>query len=158
MKRQLKEAKDTVQKQRMEIESLKSKLDMSVSKLTGTEKALSEALRDYKQEKDKFLKLSSEWNRRIRTLEGQLKDNTHKLERTRESMQAKERECRRLELEVKTQQQKTREQDREILKLKAVEHEYNQIKERLDNKERELLNANAEVNNLFVCFSLLNML
>lgn len=37
----------------MDIESLKSKLDMSVSKLTGTEKALSEALKDYKQEKDK---------------------------------------------------------------------------------------------------------
>ena len=73
MKRQLKEAKDTVQKQRVEIESLKSKLDMSVSKLTGTEKALSEALKEYKQEKDKFLKLSSEWNRRIRTLEGQVR-------------------------------------------------------------------------------------
>ena len=37
----------------MEIDGLKSRLDMSVSKLTGTEKALSEALRDYKQEKDK---------------------------------------------------------------------------------------------------------
>lgn len=73
IKRQLKEAKDTVQKQRVEIESLKSKLDMSVSKLTGTEKALSEALKEYKQEKDKFLKLSTEWNRRIRTLEGQVR-------------------------------------------------------------------------------------
>ena len=53
MKRQLKESRDTVQRQRLDIEGLKSKLDMSVSKLTGTEKALSEALRDYKQEKDK---------------------------------------------------------------------------------------------------------
>nr|KAG5710143.1 hypothetical protein BaRGS_006662 [Batillaria attramentaria] len=145
LKRQLKDAKDTVQKQRMEIDSLKSKLDMSVSKLTGTEKALSEALREYKQEKDKFLKLSSEWNRRIRTLEGQVKDSTHKLERARESMLTKEREARRLETEVKQHQQKTREQDREILKLKAVEHEYNQLKERLDNKERDLLNAHAEL-------------
>ncbi|XP_025092199.1 COP1-interactive protein 1-like isoform X4 [Pomacea canaliculata] len=145
MKRQLKEAKDTVQKQRMEIEGLKSKLDMSVSKLTGTEKALSEALREYKQEKDKFLKLSSEWNRRIRSLEGQLKDNVHKLEKARESLQSKEREGRQLEIDMKGQQQKTREQDREILKLKAVEHEYNHLKERLDNKERELQNARSEL-------------
>ena len=53
LKRQLKEARDTVQRQRLDIDSLKSKLDMSVSKLTGTEKALSEALKDYKLEKDK---------------------------------------------------------------------------------------------------------
>lgn len=53
LKRHLKEAKDTIQRQKMDIEGLKSKLDMSVSKLTGTEKALSEALRDCKQEKDK---------------------------------------------------------------------------------------------------------
>jgi predicted RNase H-like nuclease (RuvC/YqgF family) len=72
LKRQLKDAKDTVQKQRVEIENLKSKLDMSVSKLTGTEKALSEALREYKQDKEKFLKLSSDWNRKIKTLEGQV--------------------------------------------------------------------------------------
>ena len=73
MKRQLKEAKDTVHKQHVEIENLKSKLDMSVSKLKGTEKALSEALKEYKQEKDKFMKLSSEWSRRIRTLEAQVR-------------------------------------------------------------------------------------
>ena len=57
----------------MEIENLKSKLDMSVSKLTGTEKALSEALKEYKQDKEKFLKLSSEWNRKIKTLEQQVR-------------------------------------------------------------------------------------
>ncbi|CAL1542227.1 unnamed protein product [Lymnaea stagnalis] len=145
LKRQLKESKDTVQRQRMEVEALKSKLDMSVSKLTGTEKALSEALKDYKQEKDKFVKLSSEWNRRIRTLEGQSKDNIHKLERSRESLQTKERECRRLEAELKTNLQKTREQEREILKLKAVEHEYNQLKEKLDDREHELANLRSEL-------------
>lgn len=53
LKRQLKDAKDTVQRQRLDIEALKGKLDMSVSKLTGTERALSEALREHKQEKDK---------------------------------------------------------------------------------------------------------
>ena len=58
LKRQLKDSRDTVQRQRMEIEGMKSRLDMSVSKLTGTEKALSEALRDYKQEKDKVRLLS----------------------------------------------------------------------------------------------------
>ena len=47
-----------MQRQRLDIENLKSKLDMSVSKLTGTEKALSEALRDYKQEKEKVSVLS----------------------------------------------------------------------------------------------------
>jgi cell division protein FtsL len=52
----------------------------------------------------------------------QVRDSTHKLERSRESQQNKERECRRLELEVKQQQQKTRDQEREILKLKAIEH------------------------------------
>ncbi|KAK3090806.1 hypothetical protein FSP39_014816 [Pinctada imbricata] len=41
MRRQVKEARDVIQKQKAEIENLRSKLDMSVSKLTGTEKALS---------------------------------------------------------------------------------------------------------------------
>ncbi|XP_076459730.1 uncharacterized protein LOC143292921 isoform X2 [Babylonia areolata] len=145
VKRQLKESKDTVQKQRMEIDSLKSKLDMSLSKLTGTEKALAEALKEYKQEKEKFVKYSTEWNRRIRTLEGQLKEGTHKLEHTRDNLLTKERECRRLDHEAKQQQQKTREQEREILKLKAVEHEYNQLKEQLDNKDRELMHAHSEM-------------
>ncbi|XP_059163894.1 uncharacterized protein LOC131946906 isoform X2 [Physella acuta] len=145
LKRQLKESKDLIQRQRMDIESLKSKLDMSVSKLTGTEKALSEALKDYKQEKDKFFKLSSEWNRRIRTMESQSKDNIHKLERSRESLQAKERECRRLEAELKNNLQRSREQEKEIVKLKAVEHEYNQLKEKLDDKEQELSNLRSEL-------------
>ncbi|XP_076462124.1 uncharacterized protein LOC143294629 [Babylonia areolata] len=145
LKRQLKESRDVVQKQRVEIESLKSKLDMSVSKLTGTEKALSEALRDCKQEKDKFLKMSSEWNRRIRTLETQVKDSSHKQERIRESLLTKEREVRRLEAENKQQQQKAREQEREILKLKAVEHQYNQLNEQLDNRDRDLHHAHLQL-------------
>nr|KAI8765757.1 golgin subfamily A member 4-like [Biomphalaria glabrata] len=145
LKRHLKEAKDTIQRQKMDIEGLKSKLDMSVSKLTGTEKALSEALRDCKQEKDKFGKLSSEFNRRIRSMENQSKDTVHKLERNRETLQAKERECRRLEAELKTNLQRTREQEREILKLKAVEHEYNQLKEKLDDREHELANLKSEM-------------
>ncbi|XP_005092338.1 golgin subfamily A member 4 isoform X2 [Aplysia californica] len=145
LKRQLKESRDVVQRQRLDIESLKSKLDMSVSKLTGTEKALSEALRDYKQEKDKFLKMSSEWNRRIRTMESQSKDSLHKLERNRETLQAKERECRRLEAEVKNNLQRMREQEREILKLKAVEHEYNLLKEKLDDREQELSGLRSEL-------------
>ncbi|KAL8592381.1 hypothetical protein ACOMHN_044317 [Nucella lapillus] len=145
MKRQLKESRDTVQKQRVEIESLKSKLDMSASKLTGTERALSEALKEHKQEKDKFLKMSSEWNRRIRVLEGQVKDSTHKQERIRESLLNKERECRRLETEAKQHQQKLREQDRKILKLKAVENEYNQLKEQLDNRDRDLHSIHTQL-------------
>ena len=75
----------------------------------------------------------------------QVKDSTLKMERNRESNLSKERECRRLELETKQHQQRTREQEREILKLKAVEHEYNQLKERLDNKDRELHKAHAEL-------------
>ncbi|CAG5129035.1 unnamed protein product, partial [Candidula unifasciata] len=145
LKRQLKEARDTVQKQKLDIENLKSKLDMSISKLTGTEKALSEALRDYKLEKDKFLKLSSEWNRRIRSMEGQSKDSIHKLEMSRETLQLKERECRRLEAEMKNNQQRLRDQEREILKLKAVEHEYNQLKEKLDDREHELSSLKSEM-------------
>ncbi|KAH9488364.1 hypothetical protein Btru_063331 [Bulinus truncatus] len=145
MKRQLKDAKDIIQRQKLDIDGLKSKLDMSVSKLTGTEKALSEALREHKQEKDKFMKLSSEWNRRMRSVENQSKDTIHKLERNRENLQAKERECRRLEAELKTNLQKTREQEREILKLKAVEHEYNQLKEKLDDREHELANVKSEI-------------
>lgn len=74
------------------------------------------------------MKLSSEWNRRIRSMEGQSKDSIHKLELSRESLQLKERECRRLEAEMKNNQQRLRDQEREILKLKAVEHEYNQLK------------------------------
>ncbi|XP_067672878.1 uncharacterized protein [Haliotis asinina] len=139
MKKQMKDAKDTVQKQKSEIDNLKSKLDMSVSKLTGTEKALSEALKNLKQEKDRFIKLTSEWNRRIRTLETELKDKSLKLERSRESLLSKERECQHLESDVKGQQQKCREQEREILRMKAVESEYKQLKEKLESKEKELL-------------------
>ena len=76
MKRQLKETRDSMQKRTLEIDGLKQKLDMSMSKLAGTEKALSSALRDYKQEKDKFFRLSTEWNRRIRSLESQVSSNS----------------------------------------------------------------------------------
>ena len=64
----------------------------------------------------------------MRGIESSSKDAQHKLERNRESLQAKERECRRLEAEVKGNQGRLREQEREILKLKAVEHEYNMLK------------------------------
>ena len=64
MRRQVKEARETIQKQKQDIEILQAKLAMSTSKLTGTEKALSEALKDLKLEKDKFMKLSNDWNKK----------------------------------------------------------------------------------------------
>ncbi|KAL8603572.1 hypothetical protein ACOMHN_022524 [Nucella lapillus] len=145
LKRHLKESKDTVQKQCKEIEKLSTEVDLAHSRLVGTEKALADALKDYKQEKEKFLKFSADWNRRVRSLEDQLKENTHKLEQTRDNLLTKERDCRRLELESRQGQQKSREQEREILKLKAVEHEYNTLKEQLDNKDRELMHAHTEL-------------
>ncbi|XP_050391694.1 golgin subfamily A member 4 isoform X1 [Patella vulgata] len=145
MKRQMKDSKDSVQRQKNEIDNLKSKLDMSVSKLTGTEKALSEALKELKQEKERFLKLTNEWNRRIRTLEGQLKDSSSKLERNKENLVSKERECRRLETEMKGALQKTREYEREILKLKAIENEYQVLKEKFDDKEHDIVTLRNQV-------------
>ncbi|XP_041364638.1 golgin subfamily A member 4-like isoform X2 [Gigantopelta aegis] len=145
LKRQLKDNKEVVQKQKNEIDGLKSKLDMSVSKLTGTEKALSEALKDLKLEKDRFMKLSSDWNRRIRSLETQLKDTSSKLDRSRDSLISKERDCRRVENELKNIQQRTREQEREILKLKAVEIDYKQVKDKLEVKEREVSDLKSKI-------------
>ena len=145
MKRQLKDNKEVVQKQKNEIDGLKSKLDMSVSKLTGTEKALSEALKDLKLEKDRFMKLSSDWNRRIRSLETQLKDTSSKLDRSRDNLISKERDYRRVENELKNIQQRTREQEREILKLKAVEIDYKQVKDKLDVKEREVCELKTKI-------------
>lgn len=136
VKRQLKENKDTAVRQKSEIDQLKSKLDMSTSKLTGTEKALSEALKDVKQEKDKFLKVSTEYNRKVRNLENQLKEVTQKMEKYHENSLIKDKENRKLDLDLKQSQQRLRDHDREILKLKAVEHEYRQAKEKLDDTEK----------------------
>ncbi|XP_060582101.1 golgin subfamily A member 4-like isoform X4 [Ruditapes philippinarum] len=145
VKRQLKENKDTVVRQKSEIDQLKSKLDMSTSKLTGTEKALSEALKDVKQEKDKFLKVSTEYNRKVRNLENQLKEVTQKMEKYHENSLIKDKENRKLDLELKQTQQKLRDHDREILKLKAVEHEYRQTKEKLDDTEKIASRMRAEI-------------
>ena len=145
MKRQLKENKDTVVRQKSEIDQLKSKLDMSTSKLTGTEKALSEALKDVKQEKDKFLKVSTECNRKVRNLENQLKEVTQKMEKYHENSLIKDKENRKLDLELKQTQQKLRDHEREILKLKAVEHEYRQTKEKLDDTEKIASRMRAEI-------------
>ncbi|XP_036357406.1 golgin subfamily A member 4 isoform X6 [Octopus sinensis] len=138
LRRQLKEARDDIQQHKAEIESLKSKLDMSVSKLTGTEKALSEALKELKQEKEHCTKISSEWTKRMKNVEAQLRETSQKLEKGREALQVKEKECKRLETEVKLNMQKLRDSEREVIKLKAVENEYRQAKEKLDNSNREL--------------------
>lgn len=136
IKRQLKDAKDSVIRHKTDLDQLKSKLDMSNSKLTGTEKALSEALKDVKQEKDKFLKVSTEYNKKVRNLEGQLRDVTQKMEKYHENSLIKDKENRKLDLELKQNQQKLRDHEREILKLKAVEQEYRQTKEKLDDTEK----------------------
>ncbi|XP_021376581.1 protein NETWORKED 1D-like isoform X3 [Mizuhopecten yessoensis] len=145
MRRQVKEARDTIQKNKVEIESLRSKLDMSTSKLTGTERALSEALKELKNEKDKLMKMSNDWNKKIRNLEGQLKDTTHKMERQRDSLNVKETECKRLESDVKANSQKMREHEREILKLKAVEQDNRQMKEKTEDIERKMAALKLEV-------------
>ena len=111
---------------------------MSVSKLTGTEKALSEALKELKQEKEQYTKMSNDWTKRIKTVDAQLRETSQKLEKSRDALQAKEKECKRLETEVKLNMQKLRDSEREVIKLKAVEVEYRQAKERLDNNHREL--------------------
>lgn len=136
LKRQLKDAKDSVVRHKSDIDQLKSKLDMSNSKLAGTEKALSEALKDVKQEKDKFLKVSTEFNKKVRNLENQLREVTQKMEKYHENSLIKDKENRKLDLELKQNQQKMRDHEREILKLKAVEHEYRQTKEKLDETEK----------------------
>lgn len=145
MRRQVKEARDTVQKQKAEIENLRTKLNMSVSKLTGTEKALSEALRDLKQEKDKFMKMSAEWNKKIRNLELQLKESSAKVESQQEMMKIKENEIKRLETDLKANLQKIREYEREILKLKASEMEYKQLKGKMDEGIRKLAELRNEL-------------
>ncbi|XP_060071372.1 uncharacterized protein LOC132551265 isoform X2 [Ylistrum balloti] len=145
MRRQVKEARDTIQKNKVEIETLRSKLDMSTSKLTGTERALSEALKELKNEKDKLMKMSNDWNKKIRNLEGQLKDTTHKMERQRDSLNVKENDCKRLESDLKTSNQKVREHEREILKLKAVEQDNRQMKERMEDTERKMTTLKLEL-------------
>ncbi|XP_022319320.2 uncharacterized protein LOC111122066 isoform X4 [Crassostrea virginica] len=139
MRRQVKEARDTVQKQKAEIDNLRTKLNMSVSKLTGTEKALSEALRDLKQEKDKYMKISTEWNKKLRNLENQLKDSNVKVETQEAMMKIKENEIKRLETDLKANLQKIREHEREILKLKALELEYRQLKGKMDEVNRKVI-------------------
>ncbi|XP_052819557.1 centromere-associated protein E-like isoform X4 [Mya arenaria] len=145
MKRQLKDAKDMVIRQKTDIDQLKSKLDMSNSKLAGTEKALSEALKDVKSEKDKFLKVSTEYNKKVRNLENQLRDVTQKMEKYHENSLIKDKENRKLDLDLKQSQQKNRDHEREILKLKAVEHEYRQTKEKLDETEKRAARLREEI-------------
>lgn len=135
MRRQVKEARETIQKQKQDIESLQSKLAMSTSKLTGTEKALSEALKDLKQEKDKFMKLSNDWNKRIRNLENQLKETNNQYERQKNVVTAKENEQKRLENEIKASQIRCKELEREI---KAYELEKRRLKDNLDDANRKI--------------------
>lgn len=133
------------QKLKVEIEALRSKMDMSISKLTGTETALSEALREVKQEKEKVMKLTAETGRLRKSLEKQLQDSNSKLERNRDNLITKEKECRRLENDLKLILQKCRDHEREILKLKAVENEYRLTKEQLDDRDRESSGLKAEI-------------
>lgn len=80
MRRQVKEVRDIVQKQKVEIENFRIKFNMFVFKFTGIEKVLSEVLRDFKQEKDKFMKMLVEWNKKIRNFELQFKESSVKVE------------------------------------------------------------------------------
>lgn len=80
MRRQVKEVRDIVQKQKVEIENFRIKFNMFVLKFTGIEKVLSEVLRDFKQEKDKFMKMLVEWNKKIRNFELQFKESSVKVE------------------------------------------------------------------------------
>ncbi|XP_062614667.1 uncharacterized protein LOC134276428 isoform X3 [Saccostrea cucullata] len=145
MRRQVKEARDTVQKQKAEIDNLRTKLNMSVSKLTGTEKALSEALKDLKQEKEKFMKMSTDWNKKIRNLEVQLKDSSVKVESQQEMIKLKDSEIKRLQADLKTNLQKIREQEREILKLKTLELEYKQLKGKMDEANRKVTELKSDL-------------
>lgn len=80
MRRQVKEVRDIVQKQKVEIENFRIKFNMFVLKFTGIEKVLLEVLRDFKQEKDKFMKMFVEWNKKIRNFEMQFKELSVKVE------------------------------------------------------------------------------
>lgn len=80
MRRQVKEVRDIVQKQKVEIENFRIKFNMFVLKFTGIEKVLLEVLRDFKQEKDKFMKMFVEWNKKIRNFELQFKESSVKVE------------------------------------------------------------------------------
>lgn len=80
MRRQVKEVRDIVQKQKVEIENFRIKFNMFVLKFTGIEKVLSEVLRDFKQEKDKFMKMLVEWNKKICNFELQFKESSVKVE------------------------------------------------------------------------------
>lgn len=80
MRRQVKEVRDIVQKQKVEIENFRIKFNMFVLKFTGIEKVLLEVLRDFKQEKDKFMKMLVEWNKKIRNFELQFKESSVKVE------------------------------------------------------------------------------
>lgn len=80
MRRQVKEVRDIVQKQKVEIENFRIKFNMFVLKFTGIEKVLFEVLRDFKQEKDKFMKMFVEWNKKIRNFELQFKESSVKVE------------------------------------------------------------------------------
>lgn len=80
MRRQVKEVRDIVQKQKVEIENFRIKFNMFVLKFTGIEKVLFEVLRDFKQEKDKFMKMLVEWNKKIRNFELQFKESSVKVE------------------------------------------------------------------------------
>ena len=142
MRRQVKEARETIQKQKQDIEILQAKLAMSTSKLTGTEKALSEALKDLKLEKDKFMKLSNDWNKKIRTLENQIKDANGKLEKQKNALSAKENENKRLENEIVASQIKCKELEREV---KNIELEKRRLKDNIDDANRKAASLKDEL-------------
>lgn len=144
-RKQYRDYQDTIRRQKIEIDTLKSKLDISLSKLTKTEQELAKAVNNLKQEKEKFLRLSDDWNARIKTLEDQLRDTAISLDAKREELTSKESENKRLSNDIKSSMEKVRNSEREILKLKAVERDYKTTKEQLDNTECELAAAKAKL-------------
>ncbi|XP_064618303.1 uncharacterized protein LOC135482313 isoform X3 [Liolophura sinensis] len=144
-RKQYRDYQDTIRRQKTEIDTLKSKLDISLSKLTKTEQELAKAVNNLKQEKEKFLRLSDDWNARIKMLEDQLRDTAISLDAKREELSSKESENKRLSNDIKSSLEKVRNSEREILKLKAVERDYKTTKEHLDNTECELAAAKAKL-------------
>ena len=91
------------------------------------------------------MKISAEWNKKIRNLELQLKESSAKVESQQEMMKIKENEIKRLETDLKANLQKIREYEREILKLKASEMEYKQLKGKMDEGIRKLAELRNEL-------------
>lgn len=146
LRRTLQEAERDILRKQDEIETLQRKLDFSVTELSGTENVLTESLQDLEKEREKFDRLSTDWNRRVSEMENQLRDTIKRLDRRERDMRDKSEQLK--EMQVLQRRHEEMQRNVEVLSRRLKEAEKNrngagvaeieQLEEKLSESEKKI--------------------